>query len=628
MVKNQLLIASSSGGLSKVRDLFDEGADVSWLYLGKDALKRRSIGLELGAGFKAVDIARVHGEAVNEIRAEHVEWIDGLNASYGDKLEWWFGAVSSRNIYSSNLFQYCAYLEVLERLWKEDKVPALIFTQSRGLSKAVLKWALGKGIEVAVSDNRPSATKGLLSLVKSLRYPIKYLPVLLFRKVSAFATRIICGKEDLTADEHVIVDTFLHDSSISKEGLFKDRYFPHLHEYLAKSGEKVLVHPVIHGYLHNYFSLFRRMRLSDTKFIIAEDYMCISDYIYTLTFIFKLLRMKIETPSFRGFDVSDLLEEDHREQSFFPVMEAAFIYRLFLRLGKAGLRINYVIEWYENQVIDKALVAGVRRALPETKLIGAQIFIHAPNFLNFFPCSSEVKAGMSPDLLLETSERQCDVAQSFTRSIPCKPAAALRYSHLYSETPVTDEASGAEEKIVMALLPFNLTEAVELLEVLSETSAKVAQGVSFSIKCHPDYSGRDLIKAFGESRWPAGFEIFNGDLGGGLESASIVVSSNSSSMVEAAAKGVPVIFIGRQSALNQNLLAGLDIDGLSECFDAKELAREIDRYLALTPSMLREMRSEGKELRDILFKPVSEHTMKTFLLSKPGNDSKTIDSER
>lgn len=613
MAESQLLITSLSVDLSKVRRLFGEATAVSWLYLGKDALKRRSIGVELGSNFEVADIARLHDEAANEIRGEHVEWIDALNRKYGDRLEWWFGAVSSRNIYSSNLFQYSTYLEVLERLWKAGQSPALIFAESRGLAEAVRKWAISKGIGVTVCDYKRSLVARLLSPLRSWQYSLKYALVLMLRLIGAVTAGIIYGRKDLSGEGYVVIDTFLHGYSLSKEGVFKDRYFPELHEYLLKQGKKVIVHPVIDGYIQNYFSFFRKVRISDTKFIISEDYLCLSDYAYALTVSLKVLRIKVESPTFRGFDISDIVEEDHREQSFFPAIEAAIIYRLFLRLGKGGMQIDYIIDWYENQVIDKALVAGVRKALPRTKIIGAQVFIHAPNFLNFFPCQSEVEAGMAPDLLLETSERQCKVAEVFTKDIPSRPAAALRYNHLYNGASMKDDICKDEEKAVVALLPFNLKEAVELLEVLSEALPDIEEKVTFFIKGHPDYSDKELISAFGKDIWPSRFTVLSGDLAQALACASLVVSSNSSSMVEAAAKGVPVIFVGRQSALNQNLLAGLDIEGLSECFNAGELVATIDKYLTLSPSKLSEIRCEAEKLRDLFFTPVSDENMRPFL---------------
>jgi hypothetical protein len=75
----------------------------------------------LGSQFSRVDIARLHDEVARDIRQEHVQWIDALNRRYGKSLEWWFGSISSRDIYVNNLFQYCCYLEILERLWVEDK---------------------------------------------------------------------------------------------------------------------------------------------------------------------------------------------------------------------------------------------------------------------------------------------------------------------------------------------------------------------------------------------------------------------------------------------------------------------------------------------------------------------------
>ncbi|MFQ5786619.1 MAG: hypothetical protein ACE5H1_01430, partial [Thermodesulfobacteriota bacterium] len=177
-----------------------------------------------------------------------------------------------------------------------------------------------------------------------------------------------------------------------------------------------------------------------------------------------------------------------------------------------------------------ALIAGARKAFPNTKIVGVQIFIHSPNFLNLFPCQSEVEAGISPDVLLETSKYQCNTAQSFTKDIPCKAAASLRYAHLFDRRNSLISVSEDDKKVIGILLPFDIDEAVELLKVLNEGLPVISKDVVFLIKGHPDYSPAEIVSAFGEKNWPACFEICRMTLSETLDKTSIVISSNSGSM--------------------------------------------------------------------------------------------------
>jgi len=110
------------------------------------------------------------------------------------------------------------------------------------------------------------------------------------------------------------------------------------------------------------------------------------------SFPLRILWKKIDAEKFRSFDSAAIMREEKVSQYFSSGMHAVLIYRLFLRLGKAGLRPKYIIDWYENQVIDKALVSGARKAFPMTKIVGAQMFFHQPNILNLFPSQAEIDA--------------------------------------------------------------------------------------------------------------------------------------------------------------------------------------------------------------------------------------------
>ena len=612
MVKTKLLIALPGEEAVNIKRSLSDGSSVPWLYLGKDYLEKRRLVKALGERFRLIDIVKTQEAVADDIRREHVDWIDAINRKYGKDLYWWFGPVSSRNLYMSNLFQYACYLEILERLWREKKeMPGLVVAGSEGLAKAIDKWARKNGIEVRFVYGFMARLGQMgLNLIPFLRWG-KIKAVLFLRWVAAILTRKY-RRQNFTKEDHpVIVDTFVHNNSFVKEGLFDDRYYPHLYEYLRKKGLKVLVHPVLYGFGYKYSEVYKNMRRSNTDFIIQEDFLHFSDYICALSYPIMALFRKIEAPLFRGFDLSDVLREDsirHLDSGIQPVL----VYRLFSRLEKAGLKPNFIIDWYENQPIDRALVSGARRAYPKTAIIGVQMFIHLPNHLSLYPSESEVEAKIVPDILIEMSDRQCEVAKTFTRNVVCKAAASLRYSYIFND-PNTLSGQKAGQKTIMVLLPFDLSEALEILETIHSVLGLISDGVQISIKCHPDYSARDLIHMFGEKNWPDRFNIFEGALTDALKESSIVISSNSSSVIEAITRGVPAIFLGRQTVLSQNISKAINNDITSECFSDSELIAAVNKYLNISDYDLERYKDIGNKARGLFFSPINENTMAPFL---------------
>jgi len=614
MKSSRLILAFPCKNVSKIKARFPNGESLPWLYFGNDFFKRRHMAQQLGRHFKSINIAEIHNKVARDIRFEHVRWIDELNRRYGDDLQWWFGAVSSRNIYYSSLFQACCYLEVLRELWDSQKRrPKLVVVESLSLARAILKWAAEKDITVDIVCSIKPRLKFLMQPLFSFLRWVKFLVILFLRCLAAYFTRKIYkpGNTDLSCS--VLLGTTIHNESLSDDGTFTDRYFPYLHEYLHGKQMKTTIFPFFYGFHYSYFSIYKRMRQSSTKFIIREDFLRFTDYLSTLVSPLKLLWRKIALTPFRGFDLSDIIRHDQRIFSASMVLEPMLIYRSLLRMKDAGLKSASILIWYENRSIDRAVVAGARQAFPQTKITGAQMFLHSPNFLSLYPSESEVEAGLTPDLLLQTSQYQCNVASSFTKSISCQSAAALRYAHVFSseDTPALNAERSA--KSILIVLPFDIAKSVELLEVLKSVIGQLHDDICILIKNHPDYGIDDLRSAFAADGWPGRFEVFTGSLSEVLNRASIVISSTSSAMIEAMAKGIPAIFLGGQTLFDQNILFDQDMEMITECFSTGELLTAINKYLNLSPHKLSQYKQMGKTLRDTYFTPINEKTITPFL---------------
>lgn len=585
-----------------------------WVYLARDYRLMRKIDRELGNRYLPINISDILNQVAEEIRDEHIEWIDSLNRKHGSRLYWWFGAVSSRNVYASNLFLYTCYLLTLQRIWQNPETrPNLIVADSPGLAGCIEAWIKEKNPDIKVTKQTP--TNAILLFLRWLvRYPVS-AGILAMRFISAIVTRI-GTKTHITPLPRTIINTYIHDYSISDEGIFQDRYFPFLHEYLLSEKHPVLVHPVLYGFRYTFASIYRRMRKSATSFIIQEDHLRLSDYVAALAAPFSLYRMKVVSERFRDLDLAPVIQEEHRLQPPFPVMQSVLTYRLWPRLKKAGIMLKGVIVWYENQVTDKALIAGVKAAYPDIVISGAQMFIHIPNYLSLYPSRAEFEFGYTPDVLLEMGEEQRKTALKYAHAIPCRIAAALRYSSLFKEQ-FRNKNGSSEKSTILVILPSFMDEALEILSILRDAMHEVADGVEYLIKCHPDLTSlKEVVEAFGTVHWPKEFKMWEGSLSDAFQMAAIVIVSNSSSMVESVVKGIPTIFVGRRSNLNMNPLAEDSFANLIACFDEQGLAKAIAHYLSLSRDKKMSMAREGLELRNRYFTDVNYDSLNSFRISE------------
>ncbi len=612
----KLLLTFPIRNIDKIKEKFSSTDSILFLYLGKNLSVKCDLDRKLGEQFTCIEIGKLLNEVANDIREEHIKWIDQLNKLHGDNLFWWFGAISAKNIYNNNLFLFSCYLELLEKLWHTASIrPHLVFVESIGLLKAICQWASKQGIDVEVI-NSPSENYNYVINIATSFFKLGYFYVsLLNRCISAYISKIKYGRKQVTTQKVAIVDTYVLNSSLGDDGSFQDSYLPFLHEYLTNSGYQVLIHSVLYGFHLNYRSIYRRMCQSKAHFIIPDDFLKISDYLSPLSYFLYAFSLRIQAPKFRGFDLAALLKEEQQKNlAEITSLLAVLIRRLFLRLGQTNLKVDLIISWYENQVTDKGLISGARQAFPTAKIIGAQIFLHSLNWINTIPSQSEVEHKMVPHVMLETSEHQCKIARSYANNIPCEIAAALRYAHIFNDASRTEE-SGIKNRrpAILVLLPHDLVESVELLETIKDMTDKLNEDVNIFIKCHPCITPGLLRQEFGKGVWPPRYTIYTGSLPEALSIATMVISSDTSAMVEAAARGIPVICLGRQTVLNQNFLVGFPTSLVTECFTTNELEAAVNRYLKPSPPEREAYGQEGKRIVKLFFTPVNEQTMLPFV---------------
>jgi hypothetical protein len=615
MPNNNLIVFLSPKTINKKFFLLNE-KPVRWIYLGKKFHEKIQLENALGTSFHCLDIARIHNDVADTIRQEFVGWIDTLNRLNGSSIDWWFGPISSRNVYRSDMFQYCCYMEILDTIWKDPtRQPAFIVVESPALANIIQKWGNERKISVTILGK---LTKIMNRTNRLGIFFLRWANFIFSMSLRTCAAMMLTYKSYTAGnvDEPlVIIHTYIHPESISETGVFSDRYFPHLYEFLDKHGKKIAVLPTYHGFRYNYFTLFFRINRSNTKFIIPEQYLKISDLFHAFGHPIYQIFKKYRAPSFRSIDYSESIKEDSLNDKFEDSLEAILFYRLTERLKNDGIHPERCIDWYENQAKSRALVAGFKKFFPTVPVIGAQIFLHYPNFLSLSPTISEIEASIVPDRLLETSPYQCKQAKMFVPALNCKPCAALRYAHLFEkrEDLVSDTQTPVKKNTILLLASFDMEETLELLTQIHSILEKLSSDVCIQIKFHPDMDSETIVRQYGADKWSERISIFSGNISEAFYHTSLVISKSSGSIVEAAAQGIPVIFLGNQTKLNFNPLSGIYLPSISECYTTEELEISIKKYLAFSLEDKDRCRKYGEHLRDLFFTEINDTTMSPFL---------------
>lgn len=298
-----------------------------------------------------------------------------------------------------------------------------------------------------------------------------------------------------------------------------------------------------------------------------------------------------------GIDLSPLGAWLARRERASPRLVHAMLYAgLAEGLKRRGLEPTTLFYTYENQPWEKAMLAGFRRALPATRLIGIQ---HAPLpdlYLSVIPSRAQWRDGSTPDLLLTVGDDFR--ARLLAAGAPAARVAvggALRHADILSAPPHgTRPANRAP--LVLATCSTDPRESQELAHKMAIASIGLA-GVRCIVNFHPIVS-RDVRATIVERVMRlvpnAKLEFVEGSARSWLPHADVLVYNSSSTSFEAAAMGVPMIYLGPVAGFDLDNMAGM---GSLQCREPGELRQHIVALLSDSELRRRQRDAAGAHLQ-------------------------------
>jgi len=585
-----------------------------WLYFGKDYLNFKKIESSLEDKFEYIEISEMLDKISDLIRDDYNHYIDKVNRLNKDIFEWWFTPLSSRNIYLGEVFQNVCYLQLIKNIYSEylDK-DLLVVVESSSIGMLIEKWAESENILIN-SMSRPYRgsiyrfSQAFLAIGKTT---FKAFANCAFAKISNITTsgnkkKINSFSEGKTA----LIDLFVYESNFNEDGSFNDRYFPGLESHLIKNGYNVIYHPTFAETKLNKYNLYRKMRASKFFFVVAEDFLQISDYIGSLILSVKVVLFSGEIPAFKDYDIFFFDKCENKWSCFDGIFKSILIYNLFLRLGNhIGENIERVISWHENQLQDKALSLAVHENFDGTKILGLHHFIHYFNYLSPHPINSEAENLLLPDKILTTGVFESNKLKKNLSFIPVNESAALRYSYLFNPKSKMNLHLGE----ILVLLPYEQNDAFEILIRVGEVLKDLKCIPKILVKCHPDYSEEIFLDTFNGDEFFDMFTFTDKKLDILFNSAGVVISTASSSMVESAVMGIPTILLSKAHSLTLNPFSCKNENYVSVCYDKSQLTDLLNNYVDLSEDKMVESVMMWESKKGYFFTTISEDTLNSFI---------------
>ena len=547
-------------------------------------------------------------QVAEEIRKPYNELVTRLSEAHRSNIDWIVGSIASRSIFLSPLVWHCYHLGFLRRRLEQGGIAEIIVHDKTlaGVVKAFVRGAY-PGIRVTCAQSTKQRVKAAIKPFYQFT-----LAARLFGIYTAARRTPPAGPLPLH-EPVTLVDTFVLENSFAN-GDYNDRYYPGMRDALDdRERDNLYYVPTFIGISGRFGDVIKKIRVSSFRFLLKEDVLEPADYRFAFAHFLRMRALRrFENIDFLGFDVAPLVNRELASTAWDPSsVLALLIYRFVRRLKERGVQLRYVVDWFENQVIDRAFHRGLREFYPEVPTTGYAGYIVSPVY-NFYmhPTDFEHTSGIVPKELSVIGTGHVESVREFCSSLNVGVAPAFRFNGVWREKQFHPDES---EHSVLIALPITLKDSMEILQAVMPFCERSGNGVRFRVKAHPSVSKEAIEQRLGAAL-PAAMEFVEGDFNTWVERSHVLVGNSSSTCVEALAKGIPVVIIGSRSGITQNPVPdNIAEDIWSLCYTSEEVARALERYLERDEQTRRRHEDVGKRIRAEYFEPVTRESSRRFL---------------
>ena len=515
---------------------------------------------------------------------------------------WWFSELASRNVFSDNLFLHLCYLAFIEEILKQGESIEIIIVDSYSLKKTLMS-----SNKIVTRNIKIGFRISLFNLPKSILAPFWRYYSISYRLLSSYIIIKKIYKEKRQIPKGIcLIDTFVFDHSF-KENNFTDRYFGKFINFFSEEEKKTIWYITTFNQIKSYKKTIGEIQKANQNFIIKEYYLKWVDIIKILYLPLKMLSIKIGKHSFLSFDVESLVKQA-KILSFATSsqIESFKNYHFAKRIKEKGIEIKTVVDWFENQTIDKGFNMGFRKFFPEAMSKGYQIVQDNKLYTYYYPTQQELINKVLPNEIFVSGKGFVQSIKEFCPELKVGIAPSFRYEHVWEERIYSPDNN---HYTILLALPYFKKDAINILKISAKTLKKLNNPkLRFYVKPHPRFKEEQLKKSLNEN-WPTQFQLVYGKLEDLLEKSNLVITSNSSLCLEVVAKSIPIIVIGNYNGITHNPLPEfLDKRIWRLCYSSLELIKSILYFVNLTSEQVKEIESIGVEFRELYFEPVTKET--------------------
>lgn len=444
------------------------------------------------------EVKKIYSKSYRSNFKEFNYWIDKISRDNSLNINWWFSRPASRDERLSNLFRHICILKSIRDLDRLN-LKIKIITTSTKFQKLINSYKL-KNIELS------SKNKNFISAI-----------YIFFKEILILKINILLSK------------IFLNKQKIQKKNINLINYF----EFQKKGSIKRLFGNSLKKYNYKYyfvpsfinFNIKNLIKFKNKKnFIIKENFLNFFDIFLVLKNL--LLKKIILKRNFQKYNLNELIKEEFDiDQNFRSILMAYVNYIFFGKLKLHNIKIENIISWHENQLVDKGWSLGIKKNYSGTKFFGYQASTLHPHFFNLCITPEEVKAGSAPKNIILIGKKYKKNRSIFFKKINFNFTNDHRFKF---------EKSKLKKNYILFLLS-GIKEIDDMLIFIFKHTKNLGYK-NLKIKFHPILKSKEMSESFKEEIDGNGSNIIN-------FSKIVITTSYTSGLYESLARNCNTIMI-------------------------------------------------------------------------------------
>ncbi len=507
---------------------------------------------------------------------------------------WMFTLPASRNPLASTAFHCIATTLLALELQKDGALPATIHAQSAAHARLLHSCLGDSALQITHGESRWRV------LARAVCFPLYHL----LRSITVWILARHIEKPGPSSPAHaapsVLIDTFILPGQAERE-----RYYPGILQHLTPEEQThVAFVPTLFGItLRNARAFLKDIRTAGIRYLLREDFLSFSDIIAAWSLALRGQLLSVPETACKGVDISPIIRSELRSfREFGAAMTGHLARKAHHRFAKAGILPHTVINWFENQPVDRGWNLGAHESYPQARRVGYMAFPLADLHLSLVPSSAECAANMVPMTLAPLGL----YADAIRRGCPDRQierAPSFRFAHLFAEPAAADAPALAYD--IFAPLPMGQAEALHILDTLKKLIDHLPE-LSVAVRPHPATS-QTVVDAIASTR---GFDVPEGSFAETMARSRILLGNGSSTCLEALLKGVYVIVINTSGLLMNPIPDTVPSDLYHVSFSLEDLVERVQRQ---QHAPMASRAGTDHALLNECMTPVTDATVRSFL---------------